>query len=110
MDAESAVRRSRGLSGVTGGSLPAEIWRKFMQSATEGDDTGSFQEPTSFPGRDPQRGARQTTTTEATSSTSSSTSSSTTSTTVEDTSTTTSTTEPTTTTTDPTTTTTVPAN
>ncbi len=109
MDAESAVARSRGLSGVTGGSLPAEIWRKFMQSATEGDDTDSFREPTSFPGRILNE-VLQTTTTEATSSTSSSTSSSTTSTTVEDTSTTTSTTEPTTTTTDPTTTTTVPAN
>ena len=42
MDEDSPVSRSRGLNGVTGGSLPAAIWRKFMVAATEGVDTGSF--------------------------------------------------------------------
>jgi penicillin-binding protein 1A len=35
---------------VTGGSFPAEIWRKFMRQATEGTDLGSFDLPTTFPG------------------------------------------------------------
>jgi penicillin-binding protein 1A len=35
---------------VTGGSFPAEIWRKFMSEATKGMDTGSFVEPLRFPG------------------------------------------------------------
>ena len=109
MNAESSVAQSRGLSGVTGGSLPAEIWRKFMESATAGVDTGSFREPTSFPGRILNEVLAQTTTTEATSSTSSTTSSSTTSTSVEDT-TTTSSTSTTSTTTPTTTPTTVPVN
>ena len=30
------MSRSRGLNGVTGGSLPADIWRKFMEAATAG--------------------------------------------------------------------------
>ena len=92
MDAESSVASSRGLSGVTGGSLPAEIWQKFMRVATEGDDDTAFAEPTSFPGRILNERLDPTTTTEATSSTSSTTSSSTTATTVEDTTTTSSTT------------------
>jgi len=37
---------------VTGGSFPAEIWRKFMREATQGMDTGDFVEPGSFPGRE----------------------------------------------------------
>ena len=39
-----------GLAGVTGGSLPAEIWRKFMERVTEGIDTGTFRSPETFPG------------------------------------------------------------
>jgi penicillin-binding protein 1A len=109
MDADSAVAQSRGLNGVTGGSLPAEIWRKFMEVATEGDEATPFEEPTSFPGTVLNEQLDPTTTTDATSSTSSTTSSSTTSTTVEDTTTTSSTTtSSTTTTTAPTTTTTQP--
>lgn len=38
-----------GLPGVTGGSLPAEIWRKFMERVTEGTDTGTFRSPEAFP-------------------------------------------------------------
>src|SRR3546814_11980402 len=37
---------------VTGGSFPAEIWRKFMKEATEGMDMGTFDLPTAFPGRE----------------------------------------------------------
>ena len=103
MDEDSPVSRSRGLNGVTGGSLPATIWRKFMERATEGVDVGSFVRPTSFPGEVLHEELEQTTTTASTTTTSST--SSTTSTTVEDTTTTsaapstTSTTEPTTSTT-----------
>ncbi len=85
MNAGSAVSQSHGLKGVTGGSLPAEIWRKFMRSATEGVDTGSFTVPSKFPGRILNEALQQTTTTAATSSTSSTSSS--TSSTVEDTTT-----------------------
>jgi penicillin-binding protein 1A len=49
---------------VTGGSFPAEIWRKFMRDATDGIDTGSFEVPTSFPGRELNSELYQTTTTE----------------------------------------------
>ncbi len=105
MDEDSPVSRSRGLNGVTGGSLPAAVWKKFMARATEGVDTGSFLRPTSFPGRILHAELEQTTTTAATSSTSSTTSS--TSTTVEETTTTTAP-PPTTTTTAPTSTTVVP--
>jgi penicillin-binding protein 1A len=102
MDEDSPVSRSRGLNGVTGGSLPAEIWKKFMQRATEGEDVGSFVRPTSFPGKVLHDELEPTTTSTApvTSSTTSSTT-----TTVEDT-TTSSTTSSTTTTIDPATTTT----
>jgi len=111
MDAQSSVASSRGLSGVTGGSLPAEVWQKFMRVATEGDDPTPFHEPTSFPGTVLNERLDPTTSTEATSPTSSSSTSSSTSTTVEDTTTTSSTTSSTTTsTTAPTTTTTQPAN
>ena len=58
MDEDSPVSTSRGLNGVTGGSLPAAIWRKFMVAATAGVDTGSFVEPTEFPGTRPARRAR----------------------------------------------------
>ncbi len=108
MNAQSPVAQSRGLSGVTGGSLPAEIWRKFMQAATEGVDTGTFRVPTSFPGRILNEVLDTTTTTGPTSSTSSTTTSSTTSTTVEDTTTSSSSTSSTTTTAP--TTTSIPAN
>jgi penicillin-binding protein 1A len=75
------MKNVHGLPGVTGGSLPAEIWRKFMTAATEGTDTGTFSDPTSFPGTELNEELEVTTTTEATSSTSSTSSSSTTETT-----------------------------
>ena len=110
MDADSPVSRSRGLRGVTGGSLPAEIWQKFMRAATEGDDATAFEEPVTFPGQVLNEQLDPTTTTEATSSTSSTTTSSSTSTTVEETTTSSTTTSSTTTTTEATTTTTEAAN
>jgi len=98
MDENSSVSRNHGLRGVTGGSLPAEIWRKFMSAVTDGVDTGTFEIPTTFPGRILNEVLRQTTTTGSRASTSSTSStSSSTSTTVEDTTTssdTTSTTSP----------------
>jgi len=97
MDADSPVSRSRGLHGVTGGSLPAAIWKKFMVAVTAGKDMGSFVTPTSFPGRVLHDDLEQTTTTDATATTSSTSSSSTTSTTVEETTTSTSSTTSTTT-------------
>ncbi len=51
MNAESTVSRNHGLRGVTGGSLPAEMWKKFMRAATAGADGGTFRVPTTFPGR-----------------------------------------------------------
>ncbi|MFL6206040.1 MAG: transglycosylase domain-containing protein [Acidimicrobiales bacterium] len=96
MDEDSPVSRSRGLHGVTGGSLPAAIWKRFMVAATEGKDMGTFVRPTSFPGRILHEDLEQTTTTDATPSTSSSSTSSTTSTTVEETTTSTSSTTTTT--------------
>ena len=75
------MKNIHGLPGVTGGSLPAEIWRKFMASATQGMDTGSFREPGSFPGTELNEELQVTTTTAPTSSTSSTSSSSTTDTT-----------------------------
>ena len=109
MDADSPVSRSRGLNGVTGGTLPATIWRKFMEAASAGVDTGSFVRPTDFPGEVLHDELEGTETTRKRSSSSSSTSStSSTSTTVEDTTTTSSTSTTTSTTTPPTTTTTTP--
>ena len=108
MDADSPVSTSRGLDGVTGGSLPASIWRKFMVAASEGVDTGSFVEPSEFPGTVLHDELEQTTTTAPTSSTSSSTTSTTTSTTVPETTTTTPSTSSTTSTTAATTTTIAP--
>ena len=70
-----------GLPGVTGGSLPAQIWRKFMASATEGMDAASFREPSSFPGTELNTQLQVTTTAAPTTSTSSTSSSSTTETT-----------------------------
>jgi penicillin-binding protein 1A len=81
MNASSSVSRNHGLNGVTGGSLPAEIWRKFMQAATQDMDTGTFSEPTSFPGQVLNEELEPTTTTASTTTTSSTTSTSTTSTT-----------------------------
>ena len=49
---------------VTGGSFPAEIWRKFMREATDGMDTGSFVAPTRFPGRELNTELQVTTTTQ----------------------------------------------
>jgi 1A family penicillin-binding protein len=90
---------------VTGGSFPAEIWRKFMRDATAGIDQGSFQAPEAFPGEVLNEELQQTTTTQAPPSTVATTTTTvptTTSTTVP--TTTTSTTLPTTTSTAPTTT------
>ena len=105
MDEDSPVSRSRGLNGVTGGTLPAAIWRKFMAAASEGVDTGSFVRPTSFPGEVLHEELEQTTTTAPTSSTSSTTttapSTSTTSTSSTTSSTSSTTTSSTTTTTGP---------
>ena len=36
---------------VTGGGLPAQIFRKFMTEATKGDDATRFPRPSRFPGR-----------------------------------------------------------
>ncbi len=36
---------------VTGGSLPAQIWKRFMEQATVGLDSCAFEEPESLPGR-----------------------------------------------------------
>lgn len=85
MDADSSVSRNHGLHGVTGGSLPAEIWRKFMRAATDGVDSGTFHDPTSFPGRILNESLAETTTTASTSSTTTSSTTSSTSTTVPDT-------------------------
>ncbi len=70
MNEDSAVSRNHGLEGVTGGSLPAEIWRKFMREVTDGVDTGSFEVPRTFPGRVLNETLQQPTTTAPTSSTS----------------------------------------
>ena len=106
MDESSPVSTSRGLNGVTGGSLPATVWRKFMTAVSAGVDTGSFVEPSEFPGTVLHEELEQTTTTAPTSPTSST--SSTTSTTVPATTTTTAPPATTTSTTEPTTTTTGP--
>ncbi len=105
MDASSSVSRGHGLRGVTGGSLPAEIWQRFMRAATEGTDPGSFADPPrDFPGRILNEELAQTTTTPSTSSTTTSSSTSSTSSSTS----TSSTTSSTSTTTSTTTTTTVP--
>jgi penicillin-binding protein 1A len=36
---------------VFGGTFPATIWHKYMQSITSGMDVGSFTDPSSFPGK-----------------------------------------------------------
>ena len=69
MNADSAASRNHSLRGVTGGSLPATIWREFMQAATAGTDQGSFRTPTSFPGRVLNEALDTTTTTESTTTT-----------------------------------------
>jgi penicillin-binding protein 1A len=86
MNAASSVSQTHALKGVTGGSLPATIWRRFMQAVTSGVDTGTFTVPTRFPGRILNEKLPQTTSTTPTASTSSTSStSSSTSSTVEDT-------------------------
>jgi penicillin-binding protein 1A len=63
---------------VTGGSFPADIWRKFMRAATSGIDTGSFTSPRNLDGGVRLNKDLQTTTsTTSTSSTTTSTSSTT---------------------------------
>jgi len=54
---------------VTGGSFPAEIWKKFMRNATDGMETGSFTAPKSFPGEVLNAQLQESTTTSSTSST-----------------------------------------
>lgn len=39
-----------GVDRVTGGSIPAEIWRDIVASAHQGLEPGAFVEPTGFPG------------------------------------------------------------
>jgi penicillin-binding protein 1A len=57
---------------VTGGSFPAEIWATFMRVAADKvPDWGSFNRPTSFPGRELNPELQQTTTTRPRPSTSS---------------------------------------
>ncbi|MDP1819427.1 MAG: PBP1A family penicillin-binding protein [Acidimicrobiales bacterium] len=58
---------------VTGGSFPAEIWKKFMRNATAGMDTGSFTAPKAFPGEVLNPQLQTSTTTKATGATSSTT-------------------------------------
>jgi penicillin-binding protein 1A len=99
MDEGSSVSQSRGLRGVTGGTLPAAIWRSFMTAASEGVDTGSFVEPTEFPGTVLHDDLEVTTTTASTSSTISTSTTSTSSTTTSSTTSTSSTTTTSTTTT-----------
>src|SRR6202040_2890087 len=36
---------------VFGGTFPATIWHKYMQSITDGMDVGHFVDPTTFPGK-----------------------------------------------------------
>jgi penicillin-binding protein 1A len=43
------MERVHGLDGVTGGSIPAEIWRLFMEQATEGMDSCPFEQPDEAP-------------------------------------------------------------
>ena len=40
-----------GVAKVSGGTLPAQIFRQFMTAASKGIDTGDFATPASFPGR-----------------------------------------------------------
>jgi penicillin-binding protein 1A len=40
-----------GIDGVTGGTLPTQIWTRFMKNATAGTSLGSFVTPKSFPGK-----------------------------------------------------------
>ena len=49
-DARRPMEDVRGQQ-VTGGSFPADIWRRFMVAATRGRDAGSFMTPKSFDGQ-----------------------------------------------------------
>ena len=97
MNSSSSVSQRHGLHGVTGGSLPAQIWRQFMREVTSGVDVEDFDLPTTFPGEVLNPKLEQSTTTLPTSSSLPTTSSSSTSSTTEPPSTST-TTKPTTTT------------
>jgi penicillin-binding protein 1A len=79
VDAEGNPRYMDDVHGraVTGGSFPATIWRKFMDAALSGVDSGSFEAPNSFPGEVLNEELEDTTTTSSTSSTSTSSTSST---------------------------------
>lgn len=63
VDEQGQPRFMRDVRGrdITGGSLPAQIWRTFMQAAVAGEDHGDFPKPT-FTGE--ALGAELTTTTE----------------------------------------------
>ena len=63
VDAEGRPRFMRDVRGrdITGGSFPAQIWKRFMQAAVAGQDHGDFPKPT-FTGE--ALGADLTTTTE----------------------------------------------
>jgi penicillin-binding protein 1A len=74
---------------VTGGSLPTEIWRKYMVDATEGLDACSFPRPQMAPSVTPDTTIPPSTTTSSTSSTTSTTVPETTTTTAAPTTTTT---------------------
>lgn len=102
VDEEGKPRFMRDVRGrsVTGGSLPAQIWRQYMQAAVAGEDHGSFPTP-EFTGEMLNPDLTTTTTTSSTT-----TSSSTTTTTTEPEETTTTEAESTTTTAPSTTTTT----
>jgi membrane peptidoglycan carboxypeptidase len=43
------MERVHGLDGVTGGSIPAEIWRLFMEQATQDMDSCPFEQPERAP-------------------------------------------------------------
>jgi penicillin-binding protein 1A len=51
---------------VFGGTFPATIWHKYMQSITSGMDVGSFVDPSSFPGKVLNEDLTTTTSTETT--------------------------------------------
>jgi len=75
--ADGSSRKMTDIRGrkVNGGSFPATMWKRFMSSATQGSDAGTFPDVTSFPGQR-VRGVNAilpTTTTSSTSTTSTST-------------------------------------
>ena len=45
------LAKFRGGKPVTGGTVPAEIWKKFMIAVTKGQTLGTFRTVTKFPGK-----------------------------------------------------------